>query len=824
MAKMIPPFGPKETGSAGEKTVYSILANGLPDEFTVIHSLPWLSAAVRQNDAGTAPTGEIDFLVLHPDLGALVLEVKSGLYRVDGTVFVRIKTNKRVDAVGQTRKNFHGLTQWLGKGAGVHSRIGYGFVFPDSQFGDALVSVAMADVTVDPPSKIFVDRGQMPDLPERILEIMRYWKETHGNAALGEDKIADIIRLLCPQFDGTPTWGSRIEYDGKLWLRLTAEQARVVDQAMRQQRMVASGWPGTGKTLVGIESARRLRSSGKRVLIVTFNSRLAEYIQQQVHDSACTVSTWHKLCTRARRLLKLPANQPEDWFKKGCCEDLRAAIERGLIEEYDTLIIDEAQALQPEWCSLLTDWFGEKQIVAFCDESQVFAYEHGTDLDALCRRVGVSHPFYLTIVMRMPRAVTDRLLAVRDTKYQLTSPREPEPDTIREQLEHDWWLALQNAVDEFKRQSVEAADICVLLPSEPGSTLTKALEHLGVSFESVGRFRGLESPIVIVPNAAHMDDSELFCAYSRATTACIAIYDTDKLASATKQHFHHALLESGGNRELVESVRVASLSRTMMTDQFEAGKLALQTLNLAWSPSWKAWIVDLDDWDHPAVTWLDYLASNYPWPIFYWQSDSRRQVYLFSLSGEDSRSVTYGESFYLLHCDACGDLLPHTTTDKKCIACAGRIRNVVVEPSPAMKEEIRKFDRTLTSLNRRDAGTKARIRGLPVSLAAASARRYAFANGKRKRVLEDGLPPGRLLYRSALAFVQSRVALLAPGKTISIDELTDDLRERYEQIAGLERSVWRSVVANALATCFQKKLLAKPNKNIKGVYIAVDDP
>jgi len=69
---MIPPFGPKETGSAGEKTVYSILANGLPDEFTVIHSLPWLSAAVRQNDAGTAPTGEIDFLVLHPDLGALV--------------------------------------------------------------------------------------------------------------------------------------------------------------------------------------------------------------------------------------------------------------------------------------------------------------------------------------------------------------------------------------------------------------------------------------------------------------------------------------------------------------------------------------------------------------------------------------------------------------------------------------------------------------------------------------------------------------------------------------------------------------------------------
>jgi len=821
---MIPPFGPQETDSAGEKTVYSMLEDGLPDDFTVIHSLPWLSAAVRRVDAAAAPTGEIDFLVLHPELGALVLEVKSGRYRVDGTVFVLIRSNKPVDVVRQTRNNFHGLTQWLGKQIGLRSRMGYGFVFPDSQFGDTLISTAMADITVDPPSSIFVDRQQMPNLAVRVVEIMRYWKQTHGNADLGNEKVASIIRLLCPEFDGTLTWGSRISYDGKLWLRLTAEQARLVNHAMRQKRMIASGWPGTGKTLVGIEAARRLDTAGKRVLVVTFNSRLSEYIQQQVSGSNCTVSTWHKLCTRARRLLNLPANQPESWFKKGCCEDLKLAIEKGLIEAYDTLIIDEAQALQPEWCSLLSSWFGEKQVIAFCDESQVFAFEQGTNLESLCRLLEVPQPFFLTIVMRMPRAVTDRLLSVRTTHYQLTSPREQEEDTIQEVLSHNCWSALQAQITEFKRQGVEGTDIYVLLRSEPGEALVAALEHMGVCFESVGRFRGLESPIVIVPAAAHMDDTELFCAYSRATTVCVAIYDAEQLAWHAGQDFHRALIADRDNWNLVEGARFAAMTKNIMMEEFKAGSLSLQTIGLAWSRRWQAWLVEMESRNHPAVTWLDYLAANFPWPVFYWHADSRRQVYLFSL-GKDLNSVNYGESFYLLHCDMCDGMLPHTITNKECIACSGRIKKEENNPpSPETMNWIRNLDRVLTPPHRRDAKTKAKIRGLPIPLAAAAARRYAASHGRRKRALEEDLPQGRLLYRSALAFVQARTALLAPGSTISIDDLTDDLRERYEAIALLERPVWRSVVANALATCFQKNLIAKRDKSVKGVYVVIDDP
>ncbi|EQB9577012.1 nuclease-related domain-containing protein [Escherichia coli] len=57
----------------------------------MIHSLPWLSAATRNLGMKLPPSGEIDFLVLHPVYGVLALEVKSGIYRVEGTVFGKRK-------------------------------------------------------------------------------------------------------------------------------------------------------------------------------------------------------------------------------------------------------------------------------------------------------------------------------------------------------------------------------------------------------------------------------------------------------------------------------------------------------------------------------------------------------------------------------------------------------------------------------------------------------------------------------------------------------------------------------------------------------------
>ncbi|WP_249326810.1 nuclease-related domain-containing DEAD/DEAH box helicase [Enterobacter hormaechei] len=422
MAKMIPAFGPIDNDSYGEKTVYTLLKEGLSDDFTVIHSLPWLSSAARHLGMKLPPSGEIDFLVLHRIYGVLVLEVKSGIYRVDGPIFVHIKTNTKVDVVKQTRNNVHGLARWLGGATTLRLRIGYGFIFPDSYFDDKVINAAMVDASVRPFRRIFIDKSQLPEIAKYTIDIMHYWKHALGNNPLGSEKLQLIIKSLCPDFDGTSNWGTRIIYDNQLWLRLTHEQIKVIELLSEYQRFVVSGWPGTGKTLIGIEFARRLVKEQKKVLFITFNNRLSEYIRQQTPDSLCDVFTWHKLCHQARNRLALPPESPTGWFESGCCEDLLSALNKNKLKDYDALIIDEAQALHSSWLETLFCWFENKRIIAFCDETQTFSFEKGTNHADLQKIINSQFSFNLTIVLRCPKTVTDYLMAIRPSSYQITSP------------------------------------------------------------------------------------------------------------------------------------------------------------------------------------------------------------------------------------------------------------------------------------------------------------------------------------------------------------------------------------------------------------------
>lgn len=69
MAKMIPPSFPEERKDLGaERVVFHALRKQLGDDFTVLWSISTFDLDVRQ----------IDFLVLHPKLGVVVIEVKGG--------------------------------------------------------------------------------------------------------------------------------------------------------------------------------------------------------------------------------------------------------------------------------------------------------------------------------------------------------------------------------------------------------------------------------------------------------------------------------------------------------------------------------------------------------------------------------------------------------------------------------------------------------------------------------------------------------------------------------------------------------------------------
>ncbi|WP_409301483.1 NERD domain-containing protein, partial [Pseudomonas sp. KCJK8993] len=431
MARMIPEHGPHQTDSFGERDLYSIFKSQLPEDYTVIHSLPWLCSAVSKLDNRSRPTGEIDFLIIHPEDGVLALEVKNGRYKFENSCFSHIRDGYKIDPLGQTKRNVHGFASWLGATPAFRLRIGYGFIFPNSDFQRTHLP-GMFDTTANPPQSLYIDFEAYPDVSQKVVELMRYWKGTQSQPDLGLSRAQDLIDYLSPKVDGQPRWSSRIHYDNKVWLQLTSEQSLVVKLVLKNQNSLITGWPGTGKTLIAIEAARKLSMEGKRVLVLSFNARLTEHIRTQLTDyRLCTVMTWHGICRQAANALNRPS-VGENWYKSSCVEDLKMAIDKDLTGEYDALIVDESQALAEAWCETLVSWFDGKPKTFFCDETQVFKFErNGVTLDGLGKVLGVE-AFTLTIILRMPKAVTEILSEVVPPKHQLSSPRVSEPDTAVE--------------------------------------------------------------------------------------------------------------------------------------------------------------------------------------------------------------------------------------------------------------------------------------------------------------------------------------------------------------------------------------------------------
>jgi hypothetical protein len=818
---MIPSCGPAPTGSRGEPLIYHLLEEQLSDDFTVIHSLPWLSAAAREITGAKAVTGEIDFLILHPVLGVLALEVKGGVHKVEGLAFVHVKSGTTTRVVEQTRKNVHGLARWLGVHPGLRLKMGYALAFPHSDFHGLTVSTALVDVTVDPPERILIDIRDAASIGRRVTEIMLYWKSALSNPPLGKERLKTLIDTLCPSFDGTPTWAARVVWDREIWLRLTPEQSTVVNDAISGNRMVVTGWPGTGKTLILIECARRLLEQGKSVLVLTFNSLLAKYIQRQIGaNRRIVVRTWHSFCGRSAdgRNVKM-IELDRDWLDSRCLEDLRRNRNSGTIPTFDAVLVDEAQAFRTEWIGWLCEWHANRQMLTFCDETQVFSFEEGRiSLANLCAMVNTERAFALTSVLRSPQAVFQRLRAVRKPDYQLHAPRALEIDALEERLVVDMKAALAKTLVSLAEHGVESSDIVVL--NKFGWAINPPTENT-VRFDTLSRFRGMESSIVVISSAEDMDDVELFCAYSRATTLCIALYDAEKLGVyGASCRFQSIVLSVPGNSEIAIKARRDAQTGEIVQANFETKWFDLETVNLGWIQEWRSWVVALQD--EMSAYWLDHLALQYSWPIYYWDFDSLRAVRKSSPIRDAAIEGPGGHPYSLVYCDQCSALTPqrrdplHKEEVWYCALCEDPVDLMLDIPDNHVLEEIRYLDNLLTSDDPKSISDTER-KSIPLCLAAGAALQYAECNATRELIGFDSVSSNRVSYHAALGFVYSRINLLPIGKELNVQKLAEDLFHRYRVPNGLTFKIWKRDLALACSVAYKRGHLEKVAKGIYAV-------
>ena len=358
MARMIPPVPVPETPDS-ERHVYERFQSVLPDAWTVIHSQRFLLPKKRR-----AWEGELDFLLLDPSRGAIGLEVKgggvtktaAGWFSVDrhGTRHaIKDPGRQASDAVHAIRKYVTGARGFGGKG--FRCGFGWGVVLPDIE--------SPVDMGPDLPRDVILDRSDFAHLRDAVDRVfVRHVGHGQPLSEAGAEAFVSTLVERCPPASRLAVQFT--EENQELW-RLTEEQMTLLDSLAAHDRAAIEGAAGTGKTLLAMEKARRLATTGKRVLLLCFNSPLAQDLAGRA--IGFEVETFPYFCRRLASLAgvgfdrKLPRNRqlPRDkatrLFAEEAPKRLREALARLPDERYDAIVVDEAQDFRPNWWPCLDE-------------------------------------------------------------------------------------------------------------------------------------------------------------------------------------------------------------------------------------------------------------------------------------------------------------------------------------------------------------------------------------------------------------------------------------------------------------------------------------
>lgn len=662
MAIMHPPHGPKYNDShVAEPIVYRLLKEQLDNDFQIIHSIPWLSSFIHELHNNKSPVGEIDFLILHPDLGVLALEVKGGILGHNSSGFYY--SNTSIDPVAQLNRGIFAIQEWL-RNNGVRIQIGRAYFFPGSEMNASELPPSVVDNYHLSPIKLILDINDLDRVDEKIRSIMSYFKKNLQSTPISKPAIETIIGMLIPSASYAPCWHSRINSDNKLWLRLTPEQQECIEWTLKNDRSLISGWPGTGKTVIAVETARRLSTAGKSVLCITFNLLLAQKLSKELIQHTNTqATTIYSLCSKASSYNGEKADFTSEWFEKQAATSLKKACTRGFLSKYSTLIVDEGQVIRKEFWEILIEHFSSKKIVVMCDAAQAFPYEKPVSLMEIEGYLQ-QQAFFLTESLRMPKRVCERLKTFQQPSHSITNSRQSDEDTLTEIITGNQKATLRQIIDQILSQGLLPQHIIVLTPSN--MAVHQSIVPQGVEVESIGRFRGLESPVIVILAATDMSNTEFFCAYSRATSRCIVILDAYDVKKGKYENLGKILylekkdqIESEASKSLVQTL-IESQSTTEITPQNDI-------FFMAWSEIWHAYILPVQTCE-PTRLLLEafFIHSNTP-NIYTWAPDSRNTIILIG-----AEKNTHPQHLELKYCETCSELTPHTIgvlTTSTCNAC-----------------------------------------------------------------------------------------------------------------------------------------------------------
>lgn len=375
MAILIPSLGAARFDARGELRLAERLKDCLEDNAWVWHNIP------------VGPFGRHpDFVVLHPQQGIVVLEVKD--WRLDTIGSANSKQVELITDRGNvsTTNPFEQVRSYMFNVVNSLQRdpllVNEGGSFkgrPVFSFGHG---VAFANITrkqfeqtdlheVFPPERC-IFRDEMAEKVDADAFRERVWRMASPRIgpALSLPQIDRVRALLFPEirvtqialpFDDPPTNASPAN---DRMLAVMDMQQELLARSMGEGHRIVRGVAGSGKTLILAFRAEQIaRAASRPVLLLSYangiSGRLENAMQDRGVEDKVLTSTFHSWCWKMLRTYDIPHPGEKDIpdYSERLAASVQAvldAAERGLIPggQYDAVLIDEAHDFEPQWLAL----------------------------------------------------------------------------------------------------------------------------------------------------------------------------------------------------------------------------------------------------------------------------------------------------------------------------------------------------------------------------------------------------------------------------------------------------------------------------------------
>lgn len=549
MAKFFPARSSCRFDANGERRLAERLEKKLDDDYLCWFNVPVGPKALQP-----------DFVVLHPQRGILVLEVKD--WKLDTIRSMDRGTASIVADDGQLKSVRNPMTQarahalevvtalqkdpLLKQAAG--SKYAGSLIMPYG-WGVVLTAISrrqfeqtdLAEV-LDPRHVIFQDEMTEAVGEEEFQQ--RLWGMFYQAfpCSLDDAQIDRVRYHLYPEVRVNPDpgqFGLFSEADAPVpsLIKVMDLQQEQLARSLGEGHRVIHGAAGSGKTMIlGYRCVHLASVVHKPILVLCYNRSLAGRLSQVMAERGLSdkvvVRSFHTWC---RELLvtfggELPEqNLPVDQKMARMVENTIAAAADGRIPaaQYGAILIDEGHDFQPEWFRLAVTMVDPetKSLLVLYDDAQSIYRDQGNKrrLDFSFASVGIQAQGRTTIlrtnyrntleVLAVARAFATELLAARDAAEDGVPMIMPEsagrrgalPDLICCQSDWHEWNCLVERIRYEHGQGRAFSDMAVIYRSNAqGKRAEQILQKEGIPFSSGlstkgrGQLYGAEDTVKVV--------------------------------------------------------------------------------------------------------------------------------------------------------------------------------------------------------------------------------------------------------------------------------------------------------------------------------------